>query len=57
MEMSMTKEARIKARAYELYMAGGRNPGNELGNWLQAEKEIMQELQQQSKSGTAAVKT
>jgi hypothetical protein len=56
MELVLNKEEKIKARAYELFMAGGCNPGNDLEHWLQAEKEILQELNQQSKGNTSVAK-
>ena len=30
----------IRARAYELYVARGRSPGNELEDWLTAERAV-----------------
>jgi hypothetical protein len=56
MEMVMNKEDKIKARAYELYKSKGSNPGNDLENWLQAEKEVTQEIKQQSRGSAASVK-
>jgi hypothetical protein len=32
----------IEARAYEIYLARGAQPGHELEDWLQAEREIME---------------
>jgi hypothetical protein len=32
--------ALIRERAYQLFEEGGRQPGRELENWLQAESEI-----------------
>jgi hypothetical protein len=29
-------------RAYELYIARGATPGNELGDWLRAERELIE---------------
>jgi hypothetical protein len=34
----------IRKRAYELFEARGRQPGHELDDWLQAEREINQHL-------------
>jgi len=34
-------EDRIRQRAYELYVARGREDGHELDDWQQAEEEIM----------------
>ncbi len=33
-------EQQIRARAYELYEAGGREEGHDLDHWLEAEAEI-----------------
>ncbi|HET7206985.1 MAG TPA: DUF2934 domain-containing protein [Terriglobales bacterium] len=44
-------EEMIRARAYELYEARGRQGGNELDDWLRAEYEI---TQQQRKTRTTA---
>ena len=38
-----SKEERIRKRAYELYLARGREPGKELEDWLRAEQEINRE--------------
>lgn len=32
-------DVQIRARAYEIYLERGDRPGNELGDWLQAERE------------------
>jgi hypothetical protein len=56
MEMAMTKEEKIKERAYELYKAGGSHPRSDMDNWLQAEKEVTQEMKEHSKGGAASVK-
>jgi hypothetical protein len=32
----------IEARAHQIYLARGAEPGNELDDWLQAEREIME---------------
>ena len=29
----------LRNRAYEIYLNRGSNPGNEIGDWLQAERE------------------
>ncbi len=34
-------EQRIRERAYQLFEARGREPGHEVGDWLQAEAEIL----------------
>lgn len=38
-------EHRIRLRAYELYVQGGRRSGHALADWLQAEREVTRELQ------------
>jgi hypothetical protein len=30
----------LRDRAYEIYLKRGPNPGNEIGDWLQAEREL-----------------
>ena len=35
-----TLEKRIRQRAYEIYLNRGSQPGSDLDDWLQAEKEI-----------------
>ena len=32
----------IQTRAHEIYLARGAQPGHELDDWLQAEREIME---------------
>ena len=34
-------QEQIEARAHEIYCARGAEPGHELDDWLQAEREIM----------------
>ena len=34
-------QEQIEARAHEIYLARGAEPGHELDDWLQAEREIM----------------
>jgi Protein of unknown function (DUF2934) len=38
-----TREREIRGRAYELYLARGAQPGRELEDWLQAERELTAE--------------
>jgi hypothetical protein len=33
-------ESDLRHRAYEIYLKRGLNPGNEIGDWLQAEREL-----------------
>lgn len=39
----LSREERIRRRAYELYIARGREPGKELEDWVRAEQELEQE--------------
>ncbi|MFH1830552.1 MAG: DUF2934 domain-containing protein [Pseudomonadota bacterium] len=34
----------IKKRAYELYCKRGQTPGNDMKDWLEAEKQVKREL-------------
>ena len=34
-------DERIRARAYELYVERGMEPGNDIADWLQAEQETL----------------
>lgn len=36
-------EEQIEKRAYELWLAGGCRHGNDLGDWLQAERELLEQ--------------
>jgi hypothetical protein len=38
-----TSEHEIRGRAYEIYLARGSQPGRELEDWLQAEREFTAE--------------
>jgi len=35
-----TREEKIRLRAYEIYLERGQQPGGELDDWLQAEREL-----------------
>ncbi len=35
-----TREGKIRNRAYEIYLQRGAQPGSELEDWLQAEREL-----------------
>ena len=35
-----TREQEIRFRAYEIFMQRGEQPGSELEDWLQAEREL-----------------
>ena len=38
---STNTEDDVRRRAYELYLERGNNPGDEVSDWLQAERELM----------------
>jgi hypothetical protein len=38
--LDSTGEQEIRNRAYEIYLQRGEQPGDELGDWLQAEGEL-----------------
>ncbi|MGP8019676.1 MAG: DUF2934 domain-containing protein [Limisphaerales bacterium] len=39
---AIPQREQIEARAYDIYLARGAEPGHELEDWLQAEHEIME---------------
>jgi len=41
-ELHADRNARIAARAFELYEQRGRKQGNDVQDWLQAEKELFE---------------
>ena len=43
-------ETKINERAYQLYVSKGSNDGSDLDDWLQAEKEVLQEVIKESKT-------
>jgi hypothetical protein len=42
--LDSTREQEIRNRAYEIYLERGAQPGNELEDWLQAERELSKKL-------------
>jgi len=38
---ALSLQEQIEARAHEIYLSRGAEPGHELDDWLQAEREIM----------------
>jgi len=42
--LDSTREQEIRDRAYEIYLQRGAQPGSELEDWLQAEREHSKEL-------------
>ncbi len=43
-------EERIRQRAHEIYLQRGDTPGSELDDWLEAERQIMSESEQERKA-------
>jgi Protein of unknown function (DUF2934) len=39
-ERNAAREEKIRLRAYEIYLERGEQPGSELGDWCQAEREL-----------------
>ena len=39
-EVNPAREQEIRRRAYELYLERGQEPGHDLEDWLQAEREL-----------------
>lgn len=46
-------QERIEKRAYELWLTGGCRHGNHLGDWLQAEREVLEQRAEASSSSGA----
>jgi hypothetical protein len=38
------RDEEIRRRSYEIYLERGEQPGRELGDWLQAERELQGEV-------------
>ena len=38
--LDLTREEKIRCRAYEIYLERGGEPGHDLADWLQAEREL-----------------
>ena len=49
-----TRDEEIRRRAYEIYLARGEQPGRELDDWLQAERELKRGMFLNSECGSAA---
>ena len=43
-------EEQIENRAYELWLTGGCRHGNDLGDWLEAEREVLEQRAASSSS-------
>ena len=41
--LDSSPEEDIRRRAYEIYLARGEEPGRDVEDWLQAERELMQD--------------
>ncbi len=41
MQMNMTDEEKIRARAYQLWEERGQREGGAMDHWLEAEREVM----------------
>jgi len=53
-EVSVENSARdeeIRRRAYEIYLERGEQPGRELDDWLQAERELERGLLRRAQAG------
>ena len=42
MKLNRPSEDQIRTRAREIFLQNGSQPGHDLDNWLQAERELMQ---------------
>lgn len=49
-----TQTEQIRERAYEIYLARGGQEGDEVSDWLAAERELTESNQPQGKKGRAA---
>lgn len=43
----------IALRAYQIYLKRGATPGNELGDWMQAERQLIAEIGKPHRKATA----
>jgi hypothetical protein len=43
-QLQRATEEEIRARAYEIYLERGDEPGSAVGDWLQAEAELQPEM-------------
>jgi hypothetical protein len=49
-----TRDEEIRRRAYEIYLERGEQPGRELDEWLQAERELKRGMSRSPERGSAA---
>ncbi|MBN2535067.1 MAG: DUF2934 domain-containing protein [Spirochaetales bacterium] len=54
--MSNQQKNKIEKKAYELFMSRGCQHGNDLGDWLTAEKEVLGGSSSKSKTRTKRTK-
>jgi hypothetical protein len=40
LQVNSNRDEKIRRRAYQIYVERGENPGRELDDWLQAEREV-----------------
>lgn len=52
-EIQPTRDQQIRRRAYEIYLEHGEQPGRELDDWLQAERELKRTIFLNPKWGSA----
>jgi hypothetical protein len=52
--VNSTRDEEIRRRAYQIYLERGGQPGRELDDWLQAERELKQGAFLNSECGAAA---
>ena len=45
------RDEEIRLRAYEIYLEGGEQPGRELDDWLQAERELTRGVLRRAQTG------
>jgi hypothetical protein len=50
---STITEDDVRRRAYELYVERGNNPGDEVSDWLQAERELLSDQRTVQKLGSS----
>ena len=51
--VNSTREEEIRRRAYEIYLERGEQPGRELDDWLQAERELKRGMVLNPEGGSA----
>ena len=51
--VNSTRDEEIRRRAYEIYLERGEQPGRELDDWLQAERELKRGIHLNTACGSA----